>query len=445
MEKNNVLLFNMLPVVTGIVIILAGSFITTSILLLSFISLVISCFVLYIVTGKLFHDIEKEYKKKIFWYEEILDAIPFPLSVTDMNMNWTFINRPVEKFLGIKRKDILGKQCNNWNANICRTDNCGIEMLRKGHLQTFFNQMKMDFQVDTSYLMDENGQRMGHIEVVQDITSKVRAVNYQKKEVEKLEELFSKMAGGDMTVTYRVEDGDEYTKDIARTFTKLGSALDATLKNLSRLLENIKSSSNVLSSNSEESSAISTQIASSIEELSASFTEVGIQCSNETQIVGNANTRSEQLKVTMEELSNGAKDIVKVIEVINSIAEQTKLLALNATIEAARAGEAGKGFAVVAGEVKELSGQTGNATDNIENIIHTIIEKINNVLSEISGITKIIEEVNNIALNISASVEEQSVALNEISKTAQQTRVGATDLANLASNLQEMVNSFKIN
>lgn len=250
MGKNNI--FNIIPVVTGIAIILTGSFITTNILLLSFISLIISCFVLYLVTGNSFVEIEKEYKKKIFWYEEILDAIPFPLSVTDINMNWTFINRPVEKFLGIKRKDIIGKQCNNWNANICRTENCGIERLRKGNLQTFFNQMNMDFQVDTSYLMDEHGSRVGHIEVVQDITSKVRVANYQNKEVEKLEDLFNKMANGDMTVTYKIEEADEHTKDTAFTFKKLGEALDATLKNLSSLLENIKNSANVISSNSEE-------------------------------------------------------------------------------------------------------------------------------------------------------------------------------------------------
>lgn len=34
---------------------------------------------------------------KIHWYESMLDSIPFPISVTDSNMNWTFVNRPVEQ------------------------------------------------------------------------------------------------------------------------------------------------------------------------------------------------------------------------------------------------------------------------------------------------------------------------------------------------------------
>ena len=67
--------------------------------------------------------------------------------------------------------------------------------------------------------------------------------------------------------------------------------------------------------------------------------------------------------------------VAKVAEQIEAIAKQTNLLALNATIEAARAGDAGKGFAVVAGEVKQLAGQTSNATGQITEILTSLSEK----------------------------------------------------------------------
>ena len=65
------------------------------------------------------NDMLDEMAEKIFWYEQILDSIPFPLSVTDSKMNRTFINRPVEELLGIRRADVVGKQCSNWGAAIC--------------------------------------------------------------------------------------------------------------------------------------------------------------------------------------------------------------------------------------------------------------------------------------------------------------------------------------
>ncbi len=67
----------------------------------------------------------------------------------------------------------------------------------------------------------------------------------------------------------------------------------------------------------------------------------------------------------LENLRDDIAKVAKVAEQIEAIAKQTNLLALNATIEAARAGDAGKGFAVVAGEVKQLAGQTSEATAQI--------------------------------------------------------------------------------
>ena len=48
---------------------------------------------------------------KIYWYNTIIDSIPFPVSVTDMDMNWTFLNKNVEELTGLKREDVLGSNC----------------------------------------------------------------------------------------------------------------------------------------------------------------------------------------------------------------------------------------------------------------------------------------------------------------------------------------------
>jgi len=149
---------------------------------------------------------------KVFWYEQLLDAIPFPMSVTDMDMKWTFINKPVEDMLKIKRSEIIGKDCSNWGAGICKTENCGIVGLRRGDPQTFFEQIGMNFQVDTSYITNRNGDNVGHVEVVQDITARAKVTAYQVTEVQRLASNLNKLAAGDLDLDTEIADADEYTK-----------------------------------------------------------------------------------------------------------------------------------------------------------------------------------------------------------------------------------------
>lgn len=77
---------------------------------------------------------------------------------------------------------------------------------------------------------------------------------------------------------------------------------------------------------------------------------------------------------SIETLAEKSKSILEIVNVINSIAEETSLLSLNASIEAARAGEAGRGFTVVAEQIKKLANQSISASDEINQIIEEIVQ-----------------------------------------------------------------------
>lgn len=79
-----------------------------------------------------------------------------------------------------------------------------------------------------------------------------------------------------------------------------------------------------------------------------------------------------QMATAIQTLDTKIQSIHEVMNVIQTISEQTSLLALNASIEAARAGEHGKGFAVVAHEVQQLAAQSNQATEDVRQTIEQL-------------------------------------------------------------------------
>ncbi len=116
----------------------------------------------------------------------------------------------------------------------------------------------------------------------------------------------------------------------------------------------------------------------------------------------------------VQALSNAARDIGKVVELIAEIADKTNLLALNATIEAARAGDAGKGFAVVADEVKQLAQQTRQATAEIDGRVRAIQDDVQQAVAAISEICADIGSIQALAGNLSDAVSQQTTVSADI-------------------------------
>jgi methyl-accepting chemotaxis protein len=162
-------------------------------------------------------------------------------------------------------------------------------------------------------------------------------------------------------------------------------------------------------------SSVQTVVTAS-EQMATSASEIAGQVSQAATVVRLADERAREADQTIRDLSSSAAKIGEVVHLISEILFQTNLLALNATVEAARAGEAGRGFAVVAAEVKRLAGQTAKATSDISAQVGGIRRATDGAVAALRSISQTIGEMNQISSVISSSVEQQSLAVREISR-----------------------------
>lgn len=236
--------------------------------------------------------------------------------------------------------------------------------------------------------------------------------------------------------------------------TRFEDRLESIVSEMTQMITDLKTSSTevydashiakqqslVAASGAEQASANMQSVAAATEQLTASIDEIS------GQMVASSNTaqisveKSRDMNSEIEGLSTASQQIGDVVSLISDIAAQTNLLALNATIEAARAGEAGKGFAIVAQEVKNLSAQTANATEQISHQIDGLQGATTRAVKANQEISATIEQVSEISASIAAAIEEQSTATREIASNVEEAAAGTADVSRGIVEVNEATN-----
>ena len=204
--------------------------------------------------------------------------------------------------------------------------------------------------------------------------------------------------------------------DISRHAERLSEGAVA----LSETADELRSMAQAVGESIQTTSGNVQTVAEATAELEASSRAISQQVQNSSALTEVARHKVERASVSVGGLTAATGRIGDVVNLIQTIAGQTRMLALNATIEAARAGEAGRGFAVVAEEVKSLALQTEDGIGKVNAQAREIGLTTSEAVETVEAVVATIQEIDSIASEVATAAERQRSATAEIMASATQ-------------------------
>ncbi|WP_219117695.1 methyl-accepting chemotaxis protein [Janthinobacterium sp. UMAB-56] len=277
------------------------------------------------------------------------------------------------------------------------------------------------------------------------------------------------IAGGDLSVQAEASSNDEVGQlmtalaEMSESLVRIVAEVRSGTDTISTASSEIAAGNLDLSARTEQQAGSLEETASAMEELTATVRQNADNARQAQQMAISASDKAQRggqvmgdVIRTMQAIDSSSNKIADIIGVIDGIAFQTNILALNAAVEAARAGEQGRGFAVVATEVRNLAHRSAAAAKEIKVLISDSVQQVEQggklvqqagatmteVVDTVRSVTDIVNEISAASVEQSTGIEEINRAITQMDEVTQQNAALVEEAAAASQSLQEQAGNL---
>ncbi|OEU51607.1 MAG: hypothetical protein BA861_11015 [Desulfobacterales bacterium S3730MH5] len=411
-----------------------------------------------------FDQMIRNIRDRIEYANSLKLGISDPLVMVDPDMKVTYMNEAAAELAGVRPEEVQGKKtC----IQIFNSEGCPVKKAMETGQATMGAKATMKkadgkevFVVTSAAaLKDSAGKILGGFEIMRDISREVEAESVLRdsfvreeeakktlqNRVERLSGILTKVADGDLTVRAEMTGENDAMDKLVQMTNDMIDQMKRLLGQTKRAALTVVTGVGNISEGNQEllrriqqqvatvgvTSATVKQVVSNIGQ-NATNTQRADSLSKEAVAVAVGGGQTvEKTAQAMNDMSEGSREIVEMMDLINEITFQTKLLSINAAVEAARAGEQGLGFAAVASEVRNLAKRSSEASKDIQGLAHDLMDRVNRGKEWVgqveNGFKKIVQTVK----QVSDALGEVSLATQESSRGVEQIGRGVDEMSDV--------------
>lgn len=234
----------------------------------------------------------------------------------------------------------------------------------------------------------------------------------------------------------------EVVREETQVLVESNQHVATSMQQQAAAVQEISATAEQLARTAEQLRAHSHQLNAVVQEAERTAQQGGELIDTVLQRLSDISQSIQNLAQDLVRLSSASQRIQEIVETIQRVSDDTHLIALNASIEAASASEHGRRFGAIAAEMRRLSQNVLEASEEVRRLVPDLQEGLQRITLTLEAEVQEAKEVGQKVHAARSQVQQMVEGFHDIALAAQELQTVADELATVSDQIRLSLNDL---